>query len=390
MNWGERVLAAGLLLACPQDTQREDWARIEPGLALSYPRDHGAHPRFRTEWWYLTGQASDADGRRFGFQVTVFRNGLGRSGPAPAPPSGEEAAVGSDPGAARVGSSPQRARELYFGHFAIADIERGSTRFAERMRRGGTPLASASRDDLELALEDWSLLRVPADTAGGDPEHLLVRAADPATAIGLDLRLEPLKPLVLHGVNGYSAKGDEPGNASAYASWTRLAARGVLVVDGREHRVDGRAWFDHEHGSSVLGAGVVGWDWFGLALDDGRELMLFGLRRADGSFTPSSAGTLVAADGTPQPLARADFTLEPRAQWTSPHTGAVYPAGWSIAVPGAELALVVEPLVADAELRSEDSTGVTYWEGPVAVSGTTTGSGYAELTGYAGAMTGRF
>ena len=359
-----RLLALVLALAPGLAPSFQEWKQVEPGLELTFPADHGAHPGYRTEWWYLTGQVADEDGRRFGFQFTVFRSTLA-------------------PGAARAGDSPLRAREVFAGHLALTDVVGGRTRFAERLRRGGTALARASTDDLELALEDWTLAR-------GSDGRLTLAAADPAQAIGLEFTLVPEKPLVLHGERGYSQKGPEPGNASAYVSWTRLATTGALRLDGRAFEVEGVAWFDHEFGSGVLPEGVQGWDWFGLELDDGRELMLFHLRRPDGSATPFSAGTLVERDGSTRALAPADFTIEPRGQWTSPRTQATYPAGWRLSVPGAGIELVAAPLVDDCELEDRASTGVVYWEGPVALTGTTTGRGYAELTGYAGSMAGRF
>jgi len=344
------------------DAQR--WKRVEPGIELVYPADHGAHLGHAIEWWYLTGQLESEDGRRFGFQFTVFRKGL-------------------DARPAEPGSSPLRARQVYAGHLAVTDVAGGRTRFAERLRRGGTALARAAEGELDLVLEDWSLQRSAED-------RLEVKAGDPAQGIELALVLRPAKPLVLHGERGYSEKGGDPGNASAYASWTRLETAGRLRLDGSELAVRGSSWFDHEFGSGVLAEGIVGWDWFGLQLDDGRELMLFVLRTRDGGAAPASAATLVERDGTARALRREDFTLTSSATWTSPRTNASYPASWAIAIPGAGLELELLPLVADCELVSSASTGVTYWEGPVEIRGPLTGRGYAELTGYAGSVAGRF
>lgn len=358
------LLLAGLL-ALPAPAQ--EWQRVRPGLELSFPADHGAHPDHRIEWWYLTGQLESAGGRRFGFQFTVFRRGL-------------------SPGPGSAGSSPLRARQVLAGHLALTDVEGRRTRFAERLRRAGSPLASVAEDDLELVLEDWSLFR------SGDDDELRLSAADPARGIGLELVLVPRKPLVLHGARGYSAKGADPGNASAYASWTRLDTRGSVEVDGRTIDVRGEAWYDHEFGTSVLEDGVRGWDWFGLQLDDGRELMLFLLRRDDGTFSSASAGTLVGVDGAARALGAGDFRIEALDTWTSPRSAAAYPSRWRIAVPSAELDLEARPLVADCELTATGTTGVAYWEGPVEVRDGTgeIGRGYAELTGYAGSMEGRF
>jgi predicted secreted hydrolase len=351
------LLAAVALLHAPQE-----WKRIEPGLALGFPDDHGAHPEYKTEWWYLTGHLEDEDGARFGFQFTVFRRGL-------------------DPRAPREGEPALRARELYAGHLALTDVARGETRFAERLR-SSSPLARAASGELDLALEDWTFVR-------RDGDELALSASDPARAFGIELALRPEKPLVLHGQGGYSKKGGEPGNASAYVSWTRLALEGTLRLDGANRTVHGSAWYDHEFGSSVLSEGVVGWDWFALQLDDGRDLMLFVLRDESGAPAEASAGTLVARDGSTRALAQGAFTLRPLATWKSPRSGASYPSRWTLAIPAEALELELAPLVPDCELASS-STRVTYWEGPLGVHGSATGRGYAELTGYAGSLAGRF
>jgi predicted secreted hydrolase len=349
-----------------QETDR-DWRKVEPGLQLSFPADHGAHPEYQTEWWYLTGDLADDSGERFGFQFTLFRRGLEAGAPA-------------------EGASPLRARQAFAGHLVVNDVAGARTILAERLRRGGTPLAGARNGELEIHLDDWSLVRGPDD-------GLRLSASDAARGIGLELELHPAKPLVLHGERGYSRKGSRPENATAYVSWTRLAARGTLELEGRARAVAGEAWFDHEFGTTVLEEGLAGWDWFGLRLDDGRELMVFTLRREAGAPAglpaPVAAGTLVERDGTARALAARDFTLEVRERWTSPSGGAAYPSRWRLALPGAGLELEIAPLVADCELHAR-STGTTYWEGPVAVTGSVTGRGHAELTGYAGTMSGRF
>ena len=356
-------LCALALLLAPQE---RPWSRVAPGTALQFPRDHGAHVDFQTEWWYVTANLEDERGRRFGVQLTFFRSGLGPS----RPPDQAE---------------PLRAHHAWAAHLVLIDVDGQRTLLAERLRRGGS-LVSASTAGLDIDVEDWSM------TQGADG-RIALAAADPTVGIGLELELTPEKPLVLHGAGGVSLKGSEPGNASIYASWTRLAAAGRVVLGGEAYAVRGAAWLDHEWGTSQLGAGVVGWDWFGLQLDDGRELMLYGLRRADGTTDPLSAGTLVERDGTARALARADFEVAVQATWESPHSSARYPSLWTIAVPQAGLELEVRPLAADCELDTR-STDVIYWEGPVELfeqaSGRPAGRGYAELVGYAHPMTGRF
>jgi len=358
------VAAAALALPAASRSHAAEWEHVRPGVELAFPRDHGAHPTHASEWWYLTGHLATAGGEDFGFQLTIFRSGM-------------------DPGPPEPGASPLRARQVYAGHLAIADPRTGRVVFAERLRRAAVGLAGGSTDDLDVHVEAWRIAREAGD-------RLHVAAADPAHGIALELELVPAKPLVLQGERGYSRKGAEETNASAYVSWTRLAATGRLDLAGERHAVDGTAWFDHEWGTSQLGPGVVGWDWFSLQLDDGRELMLYALRRADGTPAPFSAGTLVGADGSSVRLSRDDFAIEVRGRWESPHTGAVYPAGWTLRVPSAGLELTCEPTVPDCELRTGGSTDVTYWEGPLRVSGSAAGRGYAELTGYADSLDGRF
>lgn len=353
-----------LLCALALGGAPQEWQRVMPGMTSSFPRDHGAHPGYRIEWWYITGQLESNEGRRFGFQFTIFRRGLGD---APNPQTG----------------SKLRASQVLAGHLAITDVKNQRTVYAERLRRMGSPLATASERDLNLHLEDWSLNRT-------EDGRIELRAADAPSGLKLQLELKPRKPLVLHGDAGYSSKGADPGNASAYHSWTRLGSSGEIGIDDQTFATRGEAWFDHEYGSSVLEEGVSGWDWFGLHLEDGRDLMLFQLRRKDGTRAPASAGSLIAADGSVTSLRAKDFTIKSRETWVSPATGARYPAAWSLEIPMADLSIDIQPLVPDCELGTTQSTGVAYWEGPVAISGSAQGRGYAELTGYAGSMEGRF
>lgn len=355
-----RTLA--LLLAAPV-LAAAAWQTVSAPPALRFPRDHGAHPAFQTEWWYVTGQLADAGGRRYGVQLTFFRQGIEPGPPAP-------------------GESALRARQVLAANLAVADIAAGRMRFAERVRRVGGGLATAAEGDLDVVLDDWAMRRAPDGT-------LALAAGDRDAEIGLRLELAPSKRLVLEGDAGLSRKGPGAGNASVYVSFPRLAARGTLEVAGRTLAVQGEAWFDHEWGTSQLGS-VVGWDWLGLRLADGRDLMLYRLRRADGSTAPESAGTVVARDGSTRRLEAGDFTFVPLTWWTSPRTKARYPARVRVTVPAAGLDLEVRPEIADAELDARRSTGTIYWEGPVVVAGTVPGEGYAEFTGYATSLARRF
>jgi len=339
------------------------FARATAPREIRLPLDHGPHFEFQTEWWYYTGQLAAPDGRRFGFQLTFFRRGLS---PGPPPAAG------------------LATNQVYFAHFAITDLAGNRHAFAERVSRGAAGLAGASGAPFSVFVEEWS-----ARGAAGDGSSVHLSARDQGLLLELELRAT--KPLALHGDRGLSAKSSEPGNASFYVGYTRMAARGRIGADGQGEEATGEAWFDHEWSTSALGAGAVGWDWWSLQLDDGRELMFFVIRRQDGGRDPASSGTLVAVDGRTTRLAAADVEAVATGGWTSPRSGATYPARWRLRVPNEELQLEVEPLVADQELR----TSFTYWEGAVRVSGTAharpvSGRGYVELTGYARSMQGMF
>ena len=365
---GPSLLApGGGLLELEPAAEHEAFARALGPRTFRLPEDHGPHFEYQTEWWYYTGNLGAADGARYGFQLTFFRRGLT---PGP-PPNG--------PGLA--------TNQVYFAHFAITDVAGGRHLAAERFARGAGGLAGATADPFVVWLENWR-----ADAASSaDGSRLRLSADDAATGLFLDLALEARKPLAAHGDRGLSPKSGEAGNASYYVGYTRLAARGTVGVGERQVEVAGDAWFDHEWSTSALGAGAVGWDWFSLQLGDGRELMYFRIRRGDGGVEDASSGTLVLADGRTRRLARDDVSVTVLGRWTSASTGATYPARWRLSVPGEELELLVEPRIADQEMR----TSFQYWEGAVAVSGTAHGrpvggQGYVELTGYGRSMQGVF
>ena len=328
------------------------------------PIDHGPHYDYQTEWWYFTGNLFAAGGRHFGYQLTFFRRGL-TPGPPPRAPG-------------------LSTNQIHFAHFALTDTGAGAHAFAERWSRGAGELAGAGGQPFAVFLEDWRV-----EGQGPDGSSLRLQARD--GGLSLDLRLESEKALAVHGDRGLSAKSGEPGNASYYASYTRLRTSGRVTSKGRSYDVSGSSWFDHEWSTSALGPGAVGWDWFSLQMDDGRELMLFRIRKQDGSMEPVSGGTWVEPDGRTRRLVAADLQLEVEAFWRSPETGALYPSRWRLAVPVLELTLRIEPWLEAQEMR----TSFTYWEGAVRCTGTRrgqalTGRGYLELTGYARSMRGVF
>ena len=332
---------------------RAGFARALAPRPLSFPGDHGPHPDFRTEWWYYTGNLTTPAGRHVGFQLTFFRVALS--------PEAEPRA------------SAWATRQLYVAHFAVTDTAGGRFHAASRASRAALGLAGAQAAPFRVWVEGWS--------AEAEADATRLRAQDGDVAI--DLAVAPAKPVVLQGDRGLSQKGPEPGNASIYYSFTRMPARGTVRLGADTLEVAGEAWMDREWSTSALGTDLEGWDWFAVQLDDGRELMVYLLRRRDGTPDLFSAGTLVAADGTTRRLEPADFRVETLAHWTSPHSGVRYPARWQVSVPSADLQLQIEPRLADQELR----VGTRYWEGAVAVRGSSAGrpaagQGYVELVGY--------
>ena len=352
--------------ASTAERSRGTWLPADPAHRWEFPRDHYAHPEYRNEWWYFTGTVTAADdpSRRFGYQLTFFRVGL-----LSAPPALDSAwATG----------------QAVMAHAAITDVARGDHVFSEVLWRAVPLLGGfgAPRDPI-LA---WA--RAPAGTdarwsvALADGSFRL-SMRDDARGTALELVLRPERPVALQGPNGYSRKAAQDGFASLYYSVTRLATEGTLTSSGGTFHVRGESWMDRELGSSELAPAQVGWDWWSLRLADGRDLMLYMLRRADGS-TDWRYGTLVERDGTVRLLAPEAWSVSTRETWQSPG-GARYPAGWDVTVPGEGIRLRLEPLVAGAENRSSLAGGLAYWEGPVRLTGADgrpAGAGYVELTGY--------
>jgi predicted secreted hydrolase len=333
----------------------------------SFPRDHWVHPEYRNEWWYFTGTLTSVDdpARRFGYQLTFFRVGIVPERP---PLDSAWATAGA-----------------VMAHAAVGDLARGRHTFTEVLWRA-TPLLGGFGAPPEPLLA-WA--RAPAGTPGSwtlrlEDGAFRLAMRDDARGLAFDLVARPTKPPALQGPNGLSRKAAGEGYASLYYSQTRLATDGTLTLDGRAVRVRGESWMDKEFGSSQLAPEQVGWDWFSLRLADGRDLMLYVLRRADGSADWRN-GTLVERDGTVRLLGPEAWTVRPRATWRSRDTGATYPSGWDVEVPSAGLALRIEPVLAAQENRSALARGLFYWEGAVSVrdaAGRAAGEGYVELTGY--------
>lgn len=362
----ERVLAAVFVFFLfPGPLFSQSGFRTVAGPChFRFPEDHGAHPGFKTEWWYYTGNIQTDEGRRFGYQLTFFRSQTAPSG-----------TVGGWPKPA----SEWRTLQIYLAHLAISDIQEKTHRQAETMARGALGMAGVGTegDAVRVYLKDWS--------ARLGPEAHRLTAGAPA--LGLDLDLTPLKPPVAHGDDGYSRKGRAAESASCYYSMTRLATEGRLRIGADEFAVSGSSWMDHEYSTAPLEAGIGGWDWFSLQLDDGTDLMAYFLREPDGRFNPATSATFVDRRGEGTHIAFPGIQLEATSFWESPETGAVYPSGWTLSIPSLDLTLSVSPAFADQEMETPLTTDVAYWEGAVSAAGVVgdrpvRGRGYVELTGY--------
>jgi predicted secreted hydrolase len=360
------LILLGSFTAAAPSAQAPGWRDARAGYMYEFPRDHAAHPDYRIEWWYYTGNLDAADGRRFGYQATFFRIGVD---PAPANPS------------------RWAVRDIYMTHLAVSDPSGRRYRFAERLNRAGPGIAGASTDRYHVWNDDWTASRT------SDGRHIIQLVED---GLGVDLQLDENRRPTINGRDGISQKGRDAGNASHYYSLTRMPTRGRIVIDGERIDVTGQSWMDREFGTSFLEADQQGWDWFALQLSDGSDLMIYQLRRHDGSQDEHSSGMLTRADGSLVSLAATDFRLAPTGPtFHSPGSGATYPIGWRIDVPGEDLTLTVSTPLRNQELDFTRVTGVAYWEGVVDVAGTArggraiTGRGYLEMTGYAGSM-GRF
>ncbi len=366
------------------------WTPARPDYPWAFPRDHWAHRSYRTEWWYLTGHLASADDpdRRFGYQFTLFRVGLLPNRPA----------LDSD----------WTARDLVMGHAAVTDLASGRHVMGELLFReipllgGFLPFPGSAAPASLPARIAWCRAPAGTDTTwtlDWNGRGFDLSMADSSAGIAFSLSTRAEKPLVFEGPDGYSRKGPSADDASEYYSFTRLRSQGSLRVDGSRFRVTGESWMDHEFGSARLGPGQAGWDWFGLQLDDGREIMLYVLRGRSPEEDFSS-GTVVNRSGQASYRDRGAWKARALGHWKSPESGATYPDSWDVhlAMPAAagtgtaapdsvSIDLVVKPELGDQEDRSRLVHGLCYWEGMVAVEnpqGERIGQGYVELTGYGG------
>ncbi len=337
-----------------------------PGYRYAFPRDHFNHPEFQTEWWYYTGNLRTPEGRRFGFELTFFRQGVDRKATPP---------------------EVWEVRDLWLAHLALSDLDGGRFLHTERLNRSGAGIAGADQGQARVWNGNWQAQwNLDPHSPGGMASQQLQAVAD---TFEFELAMKTVKPPVIHGENGISQKSEGPGRASHYISFTRLLTTGVIVIEGRRFKVDGESWMDHEFFTHQLASNQSGWDWFSLQFTDGSEIMLFQLRRKDGAFDPFSAGTYVDPEGRAIHLSARDFSLAPGKSWTSPNSGGRYPVEWSIRVPSLSLDASVATRLPQQELAGKARFAPTYWEGAIEVTATRKGQplqgrGYLEMTGYAG------
>ena len=334
------------------------FARATVPNNIEFPRDLGSHPDYQTEWWYYTGNLKDETGREFGYQFTIFRQAMA--------PESERTADESE----------WRTSQIWFAHFTISDIENGDFYPFEKFSRGAAGLAGATAEPYHVWIEDWQV----EEQADGRV-HMTADAGE----IALDLMLTQTRPPVLHGLGGLSQKGPTEGNASYYYSLIDQTSVGTVRIKDETFSVEGHSWKDHEYSTSVLEEGATGWDWVSLQFDNNAKnaLMLFQIRRDDGSVQPESSASWIEADGSNSYLKAEDFELEITDWWTSDATGIEYPAGWRLTIPEIDLELTGSPKMNNQELV----VSAVYWEGAVEFEGTLAGEpitaeGYFELTGY--------
>jgi predicted secreted hydrolase len=371
-------------LGVGEGTGTRGFAPVLEPRPFAFPRDHGPHPDYRQEWWYVTGNLDSAAGERFGLELTFFRFALAPA-PAGAPAVASSSSVtlaASMPPAPSEQVAPNgvdsrwRTGQIYMAHFAITDVAREKFRFTQKLSRGAVGLAGAQIPPLHVWIDDWSLAAVsPGET------HWSLRAAESGYELTLDA--QALLPPVLNGDHGFSRKSNDPGSASYYYSIPRVAVRGRLVRDGKPLEVQGLAWLDREWGSGTLSSSEQGWDWFALQLRDGSSLMFYALRNRDGSRDPNSAGTWISATGQARALSSDQVEIDVVEYWINPR-GERYPGRWRVRVPKAGIDVDVRPVLPDQELAAS----ARYWEGAVDVIGAsggqkTDGRGYVELVGYA-------
>jgi predicted secreted hydrolase len=380
-HFAARLLCSISLVLCSSAATNDNFDLALPGYRYSFPHDYFNHPNFQTEWWYYTGNVQSSDGHRFGFELTFFRQGIPHEAP--------------------VKKSAWDVHDLYLAHLALSDITGGHFYHLERTNRAGPGIAGIDEPAQRIWNGNWQIQWKNSD-------QLLQAITED---FQLQFALHSEKSPVVHGENGVSQKAAGAGRASHYISLTRLVTTGTVALESRNYQISGLAWMDHEFFTHQLDADQVGWDWFSIQFDDHSELMLFHIRRKDGSIDPYSAGTYIDPQGRTTHLQNSDFTLQPIASgsdrtagtqtssgsaaanrtapdtWRSPVSSAVYPIHWEISVPKLDLSVEATTPLPSQELSGPTNITPTYWEGATSLTGTRnstkiTGVGYLEMTGY--------
>jgi len=338
-----------------------NWKTAKPGWIYQFPRDHHVHPDFKTEWWYFTGNLTNQNGRRLGYELTFFRQGIR------APDERGET------------TSRFVVDDLKFAHFTVTDVAEKRFYFYDKVSRGSFGEAGFGNENRLAWIQDWTLQMTPEGAF-----DLVAHAADAA----IKLHLVPQKKPVIHGPNGISRKAKVAGHASHYYSITRLTTKGSLRAGRDALAIEGESWFDHEWATNQLAPEQAGWNWLSAQFEDGTELMLYQMRLTNGAIDPISSGTFVRQDGTSVSLTSADFQMTPEFFWKSQTTKANYPIAWRVAVSKEQLEFIIKPVLANQELVFSP---LIYWEGAFDLIGTRAntpvrGRGYLELTGYAGSL----
>jgi predicted secreted hydrolase len=340
-----------IFLSLLSDALAQEYLDVTPEYKPEFPRDFYYKKDYRVQWWYFTGHLFDEKGREFGYELTFFAVGVQK----------------------KEFKSKFGVNTLFISHFAVTDVDGKKYYFTDKADAGAFGFAGARDDELKV----W----VAHNSLDGTMDRMHLRASD--SALALDLILVAGKPLVLNGESGYSRKSEEsPLFASLYFSYTELRTTGTLTVGDRVFSVHGKSWFDREISTRGLSERLAGWDWFGIQLDDNREIMLSLLRKKDGSTDRHSSGTFVYENGERRHLTPADFSVTVLDYYRSKKTDAKYPSRWEIRVPSEQLTLRVSSLLEDQEFPAARSTGNYYWEGTCSVEGTATGRAYVEMTGY--------
>ena len=341
-----------IVQALSSDESNDCYETADGVIPFEFPRDHGAHDRFKTEWWYYTGNLKTVKGRHFGYQLTFFRQGLA----CEVELAGEE-------------RSEWQTRQLYFAHFAVTDTREKRFHSGMRMNRDSLGISGALSGPFQVWIDDWQVT---------EKEGVLMMSAR-HERVSIQLQLTREKPMILQGDNGFSRKGRDDFNASYYYSLPRLATRGDIRIEDITYPVTGLSWFDHEWSTSALSEDVVGWDWFSVHLDDGRDLMVCRVRNAQGAANGYGFGSVSRVDGSFVTLSEDDFQIRVTDHWKSPESGTTYPSAWQILVPDHDISLNVVPVIPNQEHVSL----FAYWEGAARFEGdSVSGMGYVEMTGY--------